>query len=217
MIDPRAFTLLAELDANNNKAWVDAHRGELKHLVQEPFAAVLEAVTARLADTELPLSGGKHTMFRMNRDVRFSADKSPYNPHASGVLTRSGIKDEMDGLVYLHMDATGGFVAAGYYRLPPKALGPIRDRIAARPALFRAVLDDLGSAGLALDRGHSLKAMPQGYSAHAGAWFAEYLKLQTFIVRRELEPALWVDGAVVDVVAEFALACGGLIEFGRTT
>ena len=77
-IPPAAFALLADLEANNNKAWFDANRVRVRDEVQVPFAAVLEAVTAALDDAPLPLIGGPHTMFRMHRDVRFSADKRPY-------------------------------------------------------------------------------------------------------------------------------------------
>ena len=214
MVSDHAFTLLTELDANNNKAWVDAHRVALKAEVQEPFAAVLEAVSAALADAPLPLSGGKHTMFRMNRDVRFSADKRPYNPHVSGVLTRSGTKDEMAGLVYVHLGPDECFMAGGFYRLPPKALGPVRDRIVASPARFRAVLDGLEAAGLALDREHSLRAMPQGYAGQASEWYADYLKLQSFVIRRDIAREAWVSGAVVDEIVTFARAAAPLIAFG---
>ena len=215
MITDRTFQLLAELDGNNNKEWFDAHREEVRHFVQNPFEGLLEMVSTKLADAELPLSGGRQTTFRMNRDVRFSADKRPYNSHVSGVLTPSGTKSEKGGLVYVHLGPDGGFLAGGHYKLPPKELGPIRDRIVERPDAFRRVLDDLADAGLKLCREVTLKSMPQGYADHADAWFAEHLKLQAYFVRRDLGLDEWKSDAVARAVARFAQDCAGLIRFGE--
>lgn len=213
MIADHAFQLLSELKANNAKEWFDAHRDAIKHEVQAPFEHVLERVTEGLSGSGFPLRGGRQTMFRMNRDVRFSRDKSPYSEHVSGVLTPSGTKAEGGGLVYLHLDAEGGFVAAGAYKLDAKSLGPIRDAIVASPERFRKVLDDLKAAGLALSDEMALRSMPQGFTAHADDWFAPHLKLQSFMVRRTLAREDWISGAVVDHVVHFAEACESLNRF----
>jgi uncharacterized protein (TIGR02453 family) len=214
MIPEKAFGLLAELEANNNRDWFDANRDAIRTRVQEPFAAVLEAVSERLADTDVPLSGGAGTMFRMNRDVRFSADKSPYKASASGLLTPSGTKDEAGGLMYLHMDRNGGFLACGFYKMETRALNRIRDRIVARPDAFRAALDQLSEAGLELSSDDMLKTMPRGYTDHAEAWFAEHLQRKVLIVRHDLSRTSWERGGVVDKACEIASACAGLLRFG---
>lgn len=213
MITPKAFELLDALRSNNNRDWFQAHKDEIALEVQRPFADMLEAISAKLTDAPLPLSGGAHTMFRMNRDVRFSKDKSPYNSHVSGVLTPSGSKSETGGLLYLHLDADGGFMASGYYRLTPKDLGPIRDRIVSEPERFQALLKELAEAGLNLSRELSLKTMPQGYAQHADSWYADYLKLQTFMVRIPLVRSEWESGAVVEKAAAVGRASAPLIGF----
>lgn len=76
--DPRAFELLDALAANNEKAWYDANRPEFEAELRVPFAQMLEAITERLEGSIAPLIGSKRTMFRQNRDVRFSKDKSLY-------------------------------------------------------------------------------------------------------------------------------------------
>jgi uncharacterized protein (TIGR02453 family) len=211
MFTQTAFDLLAGLAANNAKDWFDPRRQQIADEVQTPFAQTLEAVEHRLRGGPAPLKGGKATMFRMNRDVRFSNDKSPYNAHVSGVLTRSGTKDHASGLVYLHVDADGGFAAAGFYRLSPAALGPLRDAIAADPERFRAVLDALERAGLFLSDEDSLTAMPRGYAQHADAWFAPHLRLTSFIVRAPLRQADWIGGTVVERVAGLAEGAAPLL------
>ncbi|MFN7176814.1 MAG: TIGR02453 family protein [Thermaurantiacus sp.] len=214
MIPKDAFRLLAELEANNHRDWFQANRDAIRSSVQEPFAEVLGAISEELAGADLPLSGGADTMFRMNRDVRFSADKSPYNASASGLLTPSGNKDESAGIMYLHMDKDGGFLACGFYKMPTSHLNTIRDRIVARPDAFRAAIDDLSEAGLALSSDMMLKGMPRGYADHADAWFAEHLRRKVLIVREDLDTESWTSGAVVATAAGIARASAGLLRFG---
>ena len=65
--------------------------------------------------------------------MRFAKDKNPYKTHAGAVLTRSGAKND-PGLLYIHIDPTGCFVAAGFYQPEPEALARLRaaDRARAR-------------------------------------------------------------------------------------
>jgi uncharacterized protein (TIGR02453 family) len=214
MFTDTAFDLLAGLADNNPKDWFDPRRDAIKAELEALFALTLEAISDRLRGGPAPLRGGKATMLRMNRDVRFSKDKAPYNAPVSGVLTRSGTKDQTNGLVYLHLDAGGGFAATGFYRLPPAALGPLRDAIVADPKAFRRVLDDLGQAGLALLDEDSLTAMPSGYGPHAEAWFAPHLRRTSFMVQAALSHADWTGGTVVERVATLAEGAAPLLKFG---
>ena len=194
---------------------VDAHRDEVRTQLQEPFAATLVAISDRLKLTVTSLSGGEKTMFRMNRDVRFSNDKSPYNTHVSGVLTRSGLKAESDGLAYLHLNTDGGFVAVGWYKLTPKELGPIRDRMVEHPDKLKAVVEALAQHNLELSNEQSLTAMPRGYAEHGDAEIAPYLKMQTLMVQRDIPKSAWKSGAVTEKVAQLVVACAPLLAFGR--
>ncbi len=216
MADPRlgvgAFRLLEAFAAEPTRDWYHDNKAQLDTELRAPVAAVLEAVSLRLADAALPLSGGARTMFRQARDVRFSKDKTPYKTHIAGLLTASGAKDETGGLVYVHLDPTGGFTAGGFYRLTPAALGPLRDRIRDAPEQFDAVLTALAAAGTALQTENSLKSMPRGYAGavdHRHAWA---LRLKSFVAQRPLTRADWESGAVVETVAALARACTPLLR-----
>ena len=211
----RAFALLTELEANNERDWYAARKDEFRAELLEPFERLLEAVTTKLARTALPLVGSKKTMYRMHRDVRFSANKLPYKLHVSGLLTADGTKKETDGIVYLHCDATGGFVAAGFY-LPETAwLEPVRRRMLEEPKAWTKVLRGLDKAGLELDPEHALKSMPRGFADASEHEHAASLKLKSLIVTRRLTPKDWKDDAVVDATAAMAKDARALIEFAR--
>jgi len=215
MFSANAFDLLAELHANNNKDWFNTHRDEVRGNIQHPFAALLERVTERLSETDVPLVGSERTMFRMNRDVRFSHDKSPYQTHVSGMLTQDGSKAEADGIGYVHLDRSGGFVAVGWYKLTPKELGPIRDHIVENAADFQDVVDALGKAKFELSQEQLLTAMPRGYSEHADSPIAPYLKLQTLMVQRALPKSAWSSDDVVDRIVATIVGAAPLLKFGR--
>jgi uncharacterized protein (TIGR02453 family) len=211
----KTFELLQGLAANNEKAWYDEHRDEFDAHVREPFAMTLELATDCLSETPVPLMGGPKTMFRQNRDVRFSKDKSPYSIHVSGVLTPSGTKAEKEGLAYVQLEASGGLIACGYYKLSPAALGPIRDKIVDEPDEFAKVLKDLASAGLSFSDEDKLTKMPRGYDAYSEHEYAEYIKLKSFVTIVHLGCGAWLDGDIVDCIVDYAKSCASLLEFGR--
>jgi len=208
-----AFRFLEALEANNDRAWFKANQATFEAALRAPFAATLQAISTRLAGTSVPFAGGAETMFRLQRDIRFSRDKTPYKTHVSGLLTRHGAKDEDGSLVYLHLDRTGGFAAAGRYMPATDALARIRDRIVAAPAALERMLAALEGNGLALGQGDRLKAMPRGYSEAADAWYADHLKLKSWMVRHALEPADWLEDRIAGEVADFAVRAAPLLDF----
>ncbi|MEO1313726.1 MAG: DUF2461 domain-containing protein, partial [Pseudomonadota bacterium] len=193
-----SFRFLDNLAENNNRDWFHAHKATFKTLLETPFANLLEALSNRLEDAPRPLMGSKKTMFRMNRDVRFSEDKRLYKTHVSGLLTPSGTKSEFAGIYYLHLDTNGGTLAVGFYRQSPKQLAPIRKAMIERSEDFAEVLDQLKAAGLMLEQSDKLTAMPRGFEAHADHPHADYVRLKSLVCREDLTIETWISGDVID-------------------
>lgn len=210
----KSFALLEDLVANNEKAWYDKHRDDFEAYLRHPFCQVLELATECLASTPIPLRGGSKTMFRQNRDTRFSKDKSPYNTHVSGLLTPSGTKTEKEGIVYVHLDSSGGFIACGFYQLKSAELMALRDYIIKEPEAFSRMLNDLKDAGLTLENSHSLSAMPRAYKEYENHPYADYLKLKNLMVKVSFDRRAWLDGDIVNCIVEQANNCASLLEFG---
>ena len=128
-------------DQNTREFWL-AHKNVFDHEVREPMAALLDS---------LPEEYQPFKVFRMNRDVRFSADKSPYK------TTHGAAHGVPGGVYYLHLDASGLVVACGSYTMPPDELERYR----------QAVVDDSSGKELseilaALRRRRSLSVGPGG-------------------------------------------------------
>lgn len=210
----KSFQLLEGIRDNNNREWFHANKAEIGEHCQDPFAFLLQCVTQELSDHSVRLSGGKQTMFRLNRDVRFAKDKSPYNHHVSGTLTRSGLKNEQGGLVYLRLDPTGGRLGAGYFGLTAKRMGPIRDRILENPDVFEQIVEKLADDDLALNTDDSLVGMPRGYAEHSDHDLAWAIRMKNLFISYPLERRDWYSDKIVRLTAEFAKAVTPVLDFG---
>jgi uncharacterized protein (TIGR02453 family) len=210
---PATFGWFEGLEAHNDVDWFAEHRDAFREHVEEPFTRLLEDVSVALADAAVPLSGGARTTFRMNRDVRFSADKSPYHPYRAGLLTPSGTKAEAGGLVYVQLNAAGGFLAGGLYRPGSAQLEANRQAILALPERFATIVAGLKAAGYDLDRAEAVKTMPRGYAGFADHPQADVLRLKQYVVLRPLTTESWLDGTIRDDLVDFAVRVGPLIAW----
>src|SRR5579885_1530081 len=76
------FKFLRGLKKNNTKAWFEAHRADYEQHLREPSKDLAEAMGAYFREHDMPITGNaKISLFRINRDIRFSKDKSPYKTH----------------------------------------------------------------------------------------------------------------------------------------
>lgn len=210
------FALLQGLERNSNRDWYSANKDAIKASCTVPFSAMLEQVTNRLIGEPLQLMGGPETTFRMNRDVRFSKDKSPYKTSVSGMLTRSGTRADMAGMSFIQLDAQGGFAAGGFYRLPTPELAKIRQRILDNADEFSEILTALEESGNALSDMDQLTRMPKGFTQHDGHIHADHIKRKGFVVRRTFAPSDWLDGDITAKVSDLVREATPLIQFGMT-
>ncbi len=210
----KSFQLLKEIHDNNNREWYHENNDDLKEHLLQPFAEMLETVSTKLKNAKLPCSGSKQTMFRLPRDVRFSHDKRPYKEHIGGLLTPSGNKNQDSALLYAHLSAEGGFLAAGFYCLDTKVLNLIRDRIIEEPKQFTKVAKKMQRAGFEFDPIDPLKSMPRGYSDYAEHEHVFYLKMRSLVVKQPQTKEAWLDGSIVKRLVAMHKASVDFLLFG---
>lgn len=209
-----SFEFFEGLAENNSATWFQAHRGTFETRLEAPFRTMLEDVSVQIQTGPLPLWGGAATMFRMNRDVRFSPDKRPYRSELSGLLTTDGTKAAEDYAVYVRIDAHGGFVTGGFWQPTASRLEPIRRRMIEDEAGFADILGGLAESGLLFDDSEAVKTMPRGFTDHAEHPHAPYLRLKALTVEQRLAKSAWLDGSVTQRVAQHVAALAPLIAFG---
>lgn len=213
---PEALPFLKALGFHQTRAWFHEHKAIYDGQIRAPLGDLVEALSAALQDAGLPLKGDrKSSLFRINRDVRFSKDKHPYNTHASAVLTRTGTK-QGNGLLYLHLSPEESFSAVGFYQPVAADLQRLREAIRHRPDRFVEMVAALSKAGLSLGTEGALKRMPRGFEADKDSDLAWALRLKSFVVMVPLDPATLGDPSVVGTIADFAVASRPLLEFGWT-
>lgn len=112
---PDAIQFFMELEANNDRTWWQANRQRFEEHVRDPMRAMLDS---------LEPDHGTFRAFRMNRDVRFSKDKSPYKTaHAAMTETAGGSS------LYVQLSSTGLFLGAGMYHPARDQLARLREAI----------------------------------------------------------------------------------------
>ena len=211
---PATFAFLKELAANNDRVWFAAHKADYEKSVLAPFHLLLADVVSALAEKGIPLAGDpKKAIFRIHRDVRFSKEKRPYKTHAGAVLTRHGIKGA-SGILYIHIDPDGCWLAAGFHAPDAEQLGAIREAIYIDPPRFQAVRNDLADMGLMLDVSETLSRMPRDYQDAADWPVADALRLKRFVVRRALPPETIASAASIAEATRFAADAEPLLRFG---
>lgn len=129
-----------ELAANNHKEWFDANRKRYLKEVKQPFEDFVQAYIEVL----LPLMPGiereaKKAIFRINRDIRFSKDKTPYKLHSAAYLSPYGKKDPYSAGIYFQFGPEHVMIAAGLYQPDNAQLKRVRHSIAANPTQIEAL------------------------------------------------------------------------------
>src|SRR5262252_7704628 len=169
---PTALKFLRGLARNNNKEWFEAHREEYETEVREPMRDLIGEMNERFK-TCAPEIGGdpKRSMFRINRDIRFSKDKSPYKTHAScwfhhRAASRRVGSEAAEGSAgfYFHLQPGKSFVGAGVWMPPRPLLDKLRDSIADDHRPFVRAVKNLPKRFGGLDDAHVLTRMPRGYA-----------------------------------------------------
>lgn len=173
---PEAFAFLADLAANNDKAWFEAHRDVYDGAVVSPalaFTAAMGAALHDVAPTVLPEPRVGGSLFRIHRDTRFSADKRPYKTHV-GIRLRdrdTAASSKCTGpLFYVEFDARHLRLGVGVKAFDPRTLAAFRDAVAEERDPASALNDmvrraeTLGHAVL----GDTLKRVPPAYAGQSG-------------------------------------------------
>ena len=180
------LTFLQQLQTNNDKAWMDAHRDEYQ-AARESF---IELVTHLLRALEVEDEGlrgldPKKCIFRLNRDIRFSKDKSPYKTNFGAALSEGGRKSG-NASYYLHLQPNDeSFIGGGLYQPPSDALAKVRQEIDYNASeLQKIVLSPDFKATFGEIQGDALRRAPKGYAPdHPNI---ALLKLKDYIVLRKL-------------------------------
>lgn len=176
MITKETFTFLKDLKRNNNREWFEANRNRYQQAKTEfsGFTTLLISGLHHL-DPSIGTPEAKDCIFRINRDVRFSHDKSPYKTNMGTYIARGGKKSVFAGY-YFHLEPGGCFAAGGVYVPQSDALKAIRLAVWEEKEKFLEIIRSREFqkhfSGI---EGEQLKTAPQSYPKdHPDVWLVRY-------------------------------------------
>lgn len=138
----KVMQFLKDLEKNNNKEWFHSHKAEYEASRNKIlFLTELLINEIRKFDSEIPVMDPKDCMFRIFRDVRFSADKSPYKTHFGSYIAKGGRKSQMAGY-YFHISPDESFAGGGIYMPEANLLKEVRLYMAEHGDEFKEIVNN---------------------------------------------------------------------------
>jgi len=189
LITASTLSFLKSLKKNNNKPWFDANKSkylEVRNNFEEFVALLLQKMA--LFDEDLKELEYKNCLFRINRDVRFSKDKTPYKINFSASFNKGGKKSIYAGY-YLHLQPGGNsFIGGGLWRPEPEQLKKVRQEIDYCFPEFKKIIEvpafKKNYGGLEKDQNQMLINIPKGYEKENLA--ADFLKMKSFVASKNI-------------------------------
>jgi uncharacterized protein (TIGR02453 family) len=216
MLEPSTIKFLKDLKKNNNKPWFDKNR-KIYEAAKADFASFVQAVIDQHSkkDSSIKALVAKGCMFRINRDVRFAKDKSPYKSNFGASINKGGRKAMNSAGYYFHLEPGNSFTGGGIWMPEPPELKKVRQEIDYNFADFKKIIGLKKFKSVYGDLSKSdeymLSRVPKGYEVDNPA--AEYLKMKSYVAMIKISDAdLASKDLVKKTVAAFE-ALQPLLEF----
>jgi uncharacterized protein (TIGR02453 family) len=197
---------LTALRVNNSLEWMTANKKWYDE-AKTQFAELVQTLITRLSETDRAIThlAAKDLLFRLNRDTRFSHDKSPYNPPFRAHISPGGRVPIPVGY-YINVAPNNIFLGGGLFAVQfPDATGRVRDYIVQHGNELERILTAPEISSIYPLLGEKLKNVPRGYpSDHPQA---EYLKHKSWDIEYHIDNAAFedVDGFICLAVEQFIL------------
>ncbi len=166
-LGPELFAFLNDLASNNERPWFHANKARYDEAVKEPalefiqsFGPRLQSISPRFEANAKPVGG---SLFRIQRDTRFSKDKTPYKENTGIHFRHERAKDAHAPGFYLHLQPRNCFFGVGLWHPETKVAYQIREHISDNRKAWTTIMSSPPfTTGLALG-GDSLKRPPKGF------------------------------------------------------
>lgn len=132
-----------ELERNNNKDWFDQNRKRYENVVKKPFKSFVEHLIAKVHSIDPAVNiEAKNAIMRINRDIRFSKDKTPYKTHMPALISAGGKKNMGIPGQFFSLGLNGMEIFGGLYQPDKNQLYRIRQHIVYNLEGFNAIIND---------------------------------------------------------------------------
>jgi uncharacterized protein (TIGR02453 family) len=203
-----------ELAIHQHKEWFHQNKARYESTVLIPVRELVAELNIELSRQKIPLSADPaKAIFRINRDVRFSQDKSPYKTNVAAVLSHDGVKGA-NGLLYLHFSPEESFAAVGFYGLSMADLTRFREHLACHQKKWLQVENNLRQTGYELEQEDHLKRLPRGFVIDEVSAVEHVLRLKNYVTKLPLTAQHFKQPSLLPAVMKLASASAPLLQFG---
>jgi uncharacterized protein (TIGR02453 family) len=201
------------LKRNNRREWFQPRKHLFEQHVKAPMLELVAALNAELARFAPDyVTDPTKSIFRIYRDTRFSADKTPYKTHIAAWFRRRGPKDLHLGGFYFSVSSDEIEVAGGLYHPPPETTLLVRTHISENYAELRRILANRTARRLMGDlQGDELTRAPKGFDPKHPA--ASLIKKKDWILDAKLDPGLATTPKLYREIADRLRVMAPLVEY----
>ena len=202
MAREKLIPFLKKLKTNNTKEWFEKNRSDYD-TVREELVELVADIVKKLSKTDpsIESTDARKTLFRINRDIRFSKIKVPYKTNMGASISDGGKKSPKAGY-YLHLEPGNCFIAGGIWMPEPENLKKIRQEIDYNGKELEKIIKakEFKTLFETLSDEDKLTRVPKDFNPEHP--FAEYLKLKSFIVVHAFDDKLVSDPKLADYCAK---------------
>jgi uncharacterized protein (TIGR02453 family) len=185
---PEALTFLRSLKRNNRREWFQPRKEIFDAKLKAPMIELVEAINAELLDFAPDhITDPKKAVYRIYRDTRFSADKTPYKTHIAAIFPNRHLGKHSSASFYFHITAESVGIAAGAYQSGPDELKAIRLWLAENHAAFRKAAKRPQKL-LGKFEGNAAVRMPKGFAVNHPA--EDLIRMKQWLYWIELDAKL---------------------------
>jgi len=217
MITREALQFLADLIANNNTEWMHANKKRYESYKKDYHSYIASILAEmKLLDPTLEPLEVKNCTFRINRDIRFSKDKSPYKTNMGVWFTQNKNRKNSPGY-YIHFEKGMSFIAGGVWCPEPGELKLIRKEIEFFHDDLEAIVSDKAFKNefkeLTRDESNTLKKAPKDFDSNHPA--IEFLKLKSYTASKKIDDKLFTESDFSKKIAQKLIALKPINDFLR--
>ena len=213
MIQKGTLQFLKAIAKNNHKEWLDANRTQYDAAKLNFIELISFCIQEHgKKDAAIATLTAKECLFRINRDIRFSKDKSPYKTNFGASFSKGAKKIQTAGY-YFHLEPGENFVGGGLWMPMAPDLNKVRQEIDYCYKEFSSILNKPAFKSTYGDMDNSMKLVrpPKRFEIDNPA--LEYIKLKSFVVTRTIKDTELMDKQLVKNVVKDFKTIAPLVHF----
>ncbi|MBL7128198.1 MAG: DUF2461 domain-containing protein [Ignavibacteria bacterium] len=202
---PESLEFLSKLQnpRYNNKKWFDKNREIYEVYLKQPMRVLIDTLSVEIKKIDPNIVVNYKSIFRINRDIRFTKDKTPYKSHLAASFCFDMIKKPDIPQFYFHFSPTEFLVAGGQYSTDPHKLKKIRNEIYTNYPRYKKIVSIKKFVKAYKNvLGEKTSRLPKGYEKKADELLIETLKMKQFYVDEFHNPDVIFDSSLVELITK---------------